>query len=309
VTERGAFKMGTICRMTGLSPVLLRAWERRYGILQPARGPGGHRLYTSDDLRVLRQAQSWIRSGRSIGEVAAMGREALLRSEAAGLPTSPNQDILGEQLRRLVHAALDLDAGALNQTLDQVAATVSTEQLFEAVIVPAAREIGDLWESGKCSVASEHLASSIFAHRLRKLLESAGAGPNRNLPVALAACLPEEDHQLGLLMISYFLQRNGVRVLCLGARLPLEDLRHAFRSTGPDAVLLSVTRTATFRKYRPVIGEVIEELDSGSRFYLGGAGAPESDPELEATGLRLTPHTESAADAAVRISGELARTS
>lgn len=296
--------MGTICRMTGLSPVLLRAWERRYDILEPARGPGGHRLYTEDDLRVLRRVQALIRSGRSIGEVAALGREALLTGEEEAAP-EVRPEGLERHLRSVVRAALDLDEESLNRALDAVAAAVSTERLIEAMIEPAAREIGALWESGRCSVASEHLASSVFAHRLRKLIESAAIASNGSSPVALAACLPEEDHQLGLMMICYFLQRHGVRVLYLGARLPFEDLRHAFRATHPDAVLLSVTRSATYRHHRQAIREAVGELDGGARFYLGGAGAPASDPELEAVGLRLAPPSETASHSALRISEDL----
>ena len=70
--------MGTLARMTGLPPVLLRAWERRYGLLAPERTDGGHRMYTEDDVRVLRRVRELLDQDRSIGEVAALGRRALL---------------------------------------------------------------------------------------------------------------------------------------------------------------------------------------------------------------------------------------
>ena len=72
------YKMGTIAELSGFSPELLRAWERRHALLEPERTEGGHRLYTDDDLRVLRRVKSLLDQGRSIGEVAQRGRAALL---------------------------------------------------------------------------------------------------------------------------------------------------------------------------------------------------------------------------------------
>jgi DNA-binding transcriptional MerR regulator/methylmalonyl-CoA mutase cobalamin-binding subunit len=311
MNAQGPYKMGTITGMTGLSSSLLRAWERRYGLLRPKRGRGGHRLYTDDDLRVLETIQLLIAEGRSIGEIAALGREAILdrststrgREDSGPEPAGPDRL---ERLRdEVVQAALDLDSDRLNQVLDRVATTVSFATLIERVIEPSAREIGDLWESGECSVASEHLASSIFVYRLRRLIESAESFPGRNARFAIAACLPGEEHQLGLLVVSYFLNRNGVRVLYLGASLPFDDLRHACWASRPQAVLLSVTRKATFRRHREGILTLTGDINHSTRLYMGGTGAPECDEELQSVGVVLVPSVESPQDAARRIAGEL----
>lgn len=74
----GRYKMGTISELTGFKPELLRAWERRYKLLEPVRTEGGHRLYTDDDLLVLRHVRQAVDAGRSIGELAGGGRASLL---------------------------------------------------------------------------------------------------------------------------------------------------------------------------------------------------------------------------------------
>ena len=304
--------MGTITRITGLSSFLLRAWERRYGLLRPERGPGGHRLYTDDDLDVLVRAQEMIREGRSIGEIAALGRETILASGRFADKAAPEPRVAGqsyELARRctdIVQAAINLDADAINQMLDTVASAVTFPTLIQHVIEPAARKIGDLWKSGECTVASEHLASSIFVYRLRKLIESAESIQNKRSRFVIAACVPGEEHQLGILIVSYFLNRNGVRVLYLGGSLPFEDLGHACRASRPGAVLLSVTRAATFRKHRKGIVDLLTEVNHETLFYLGGGGSPQRDARLEGKGLRLAVKGQPAQEAVQRIVGDLA---
>ena len=80
--QRGPYKTRTVTQMTGFAPPLLRSWERRYDLLHPLRGPGGHRLYTGEDLKVVLTAKELLSVGRSIGEIAGFGREALLEEDA-----------------------------------------------------------------------------------------------------------------------------------------------------------------------------------------------------------------------------------
>jgi len=309
------YKMGTLSRLTGLSPILLRAWERRYGLLQPERGTGGHRLYTDGDLAVLQKTRKLLDAGRSIGEIAALGREAIL-SDSPGTIWSAGPagnidaaDRLKDRYRAgMIEAAAILDEDALKRELDAAAATLSIPMLIEGVIEPAAREIGDLWQSGKCTVASEHLASIVFVHRLRKIIDAAESLWDQNSPLVIAACLPGEEHHLGLLIVSYFLNCHGVRVLCLGASLPFKDLVQASGASRPRAVLLSVTRPQTFRKERGQIRSLLNEIDGNARVYLGGAGAPEKDAVLERAGLQISPSTEPARAAAGRIAQDLGAT-
>ena len=314
---QGLYKMGTISRMTGLSPILLRAWERRYALIAPQRGPGGQRLYTAEDLDVLRRAQELLKSGRSIGEVAALGREALLVApveKAVRLSVSGQNKVSAasdgflETLRgNLLHAAMTLDSDGLNRTLDEAAAALSFPALIEKIIEPAAREIGDLWRAGRCTVASEHLVTSIFVHRVRRIMDSIEWGRDSGSDTVVAACIPGEQHELGLLVIGYFLSCRGIRVVFLGANLPLADLRRACAVRRPRAVLLSVSLRETFQRERLALKELLRSAGSGTYFYVGGSGAPAKDPELEAAGLRLSSLAGSAQEKAERIAADFGR--
>lgn len=291
--------MRTIARLTDFSPALLRAWERRHNLLHPMRGPGGHRLYTEDDLRVLMRVKDLIHSGRSIGEIAGVGRDTLLRQSSQlpspdtpdappkfEEPTAEVRDELQIQRARIVEAALKMDSGALNRALDEAFARVSPDIVIFEVIQPCAREIGELWVAGKCSVASEHLASGIFVHRLRKLVESAEPSGSDMRPV-IVSCFPDEYHQLGALVLAYQLCRNSLRVNFLGAALPFEDLEGACQVVQPAAVMLSVTRQAVYQVHRRNLYESMRRLTPKALVYIGGQGVPVEDTLVARTNARM----------------------
>jgi len=294
LNKQGSYKMNTVSRLTGFAPGLLRAWERRHGLLVPQRSEGGHRFYTDDDIRVLRRVRSLIGEGRAIGEIAAIGRDALLESsrELQSPLTAPRyiapEPAAGNGLASLretiVRAALETDKARLDRSLDQVFAIVSPNIAIEQVIQPAAKEIGDLWVAGRCDVASEHLASEAFSHRLRKLIESASSlQPSDRILVC--ACFPEERHELGLLILIYGLLRKKWDIVYLGAALPFHDLVAACRRIHPRAVLLSVTLDQTYRKHREAL--VATEGLRDFRVVVGGLGVPMQDEEVTRAGLVL----------------------
>lgn len=311
--------MRTIARLTEFSPELLRAWERRHGLLHPLRGPGGHRLYTEEDLAVLRRVRSLISEGRSIGEIAGFGREALLdapRQATTPVPNAPPAPVYvgaglaapSNELERgtqaIVDAALAMDGAVINHVLDDAFASTSPEHVIAGVILPAAKQIGDLWMAGRCSVASEHLASGIFVHRLRKMVETAEPANSEWRPVVVA-CFPDEYHQLGALIAAYWLCRNGLRVSFLGAALPFEDLRSAWQILEPSATLLSVTRRAVYDLHRLSFRKLLGEIPSGMPLFVGGQGAPTEDPGAERMGARIFPAGRDGAEVMAEVVNEI----
>lgn len=309
----GSYKMASVSRMTGLSPALLRAWERRYGLLQPERGPGGHRLYSEQDLQVLDRVKVLMAEGRSIGEIALAGRKGLLgdaptagstlsRSSRSLLwkqeqrPASSASTIGTEMLQcrqRIVSAAVALDAGTLEAALDHAFALVSPEVAVYEVLEPSARMIGELWAQGRCSVAGEHLASAVFVHRLQKLIDVGKPG-TPGAAIVLCACFPDEHHQVGALVLSYHLSRHGFRVSYLGAALPIEELERACDLLSPKAVYLSVTRRELYLIHRPRLLELLERKGRKITFFVGGCGIEREDPEVLKQGGRMWPGQRSA---------------
>jgi DNA-binding transcriptional MerR regulator/methylmalonyl-CoA mutase cobalamin-binding subunit len=310
----GAYKMASVVRMTGFTPALLRAWEKRYDVLHPARALGGHRLYTEDDLKILFRIKSLIAQGRSIGEIALFGRENLLEAlpargmsgkesqwtgklaeprlingKAESLPWGESTAINGQFEKcanDIVQAAVAIDSAALEIALNQAFSLVPPEVAIREVLEPSATKIGELWAKGTCSVAGEHLASGIFVHRLQKLIESSRP-QDRPAQTAICACFPDEQHQVGTLVLAYYLCLHGISVSYLGASLPFEELEHACRLIAPRAVYLSVTRPVLYLTHRPRLIEMLRRHAGSSAFYIGGGGITAEDPELEQLGAKV----------------------
>ena len=283
------YKIKTIASLTGFNPTLLRAWERRYKLLVPIRTASGHRLYTQDDLRVLQRVRVLIDQGRSIGEVVAHGRQRLLQPATDPAPPSAVVEEFPElaRLRQAVlEAALNLDEEGVERGLDRAFSLVSPLQALEHVLVPAARHIGRLWEQKQASVAHEHLLTLAMERRLLTLVRS----DQRVYRYTAICCgLPDEGHQLGLLVTAYHLLQSGIRVIPLGASLPLADLQKVIEQRRPDFVMLSVTRKEVLATHRGALKQLLQKFSGGPpRFVLGGA-AVSDDPELSALGVLLWP--------------------
>ncbi len=293
MTDAGRYKMRTIARLTGFTPTVLRAWERRHGLLQPVRGAGGHRLFTEDDRRVLDRVRVHLDAGRSIGEVATLGRAALLAEAArgprdpgpgAGRAAGPDRAVETESsVEAITSAAVDLDEATIVRSLDRAFAVYSPLAALHDVVVPAAHRVGDLWADGRCSVASEHLASGHFVHRARKILETSCAENGHGARI-VSACLPDEQHVLGVLLASIELARAGGRIIWLGASLPFEDLERACLALRPEAALLSVTRPVLLGAHGPSLGALVERLAGRVRFVVGGAGVAGDVEAIERAG-------------------------
>lgn len=309
--ERGIYKMRTISERTGLSPSLLRAWERRHGLLKPERTEGGHRLYTESDLRVLERVRRLLESGRSIGELASLGRQALLESSptraaqppAAAPATSPDMGRTLEQHREaIVQAAVELDEHALQRALDSSFALVTPSVALSRVVFPALHEVGELWAKGTCSVAGEHLVSAKVVGRLIKLVEVANPEPTPTTPRAICACLPDEQHVIGALVTAYQTARHGYHVHYLGACMPLQDLERSCQILKPRVVALSVVRSALLETHQPELIAFAKRVQrTGVHVLLGGTGVRGANPELAEAGIRvLDPEQSSDIGALIR---------
>ena len=261
-------RIGELSRRTGVTPELLRAWELRYGLLQPSRSAGGFRLYSSADEARVRQVQRLIADGVSAAEAA---RQARAVEDAAPAAERPVLDELAEQLR----AALDGfdDAGA-HAALDRLLATVSVEGVLADVVIPYLRDLGERWTAGRASIAQEHFASNLLRGRLLGLARDWGSG---NGPSVLLACLPGEAHDLGLIIFGLLVARRGWRVTLLGADTPFDTLLGSIGELHPAMVVLVSTDERRLEEHAEDIRRTAElvptALAGGRADRIGALGA------------------------------------
>jgi MerR family transcriptional regulator, light-induced transcriptional regulator len=295
--------MRTVSQKTGFSPGLLRAWERRHKLLEPVRGQGGHRLYTDADLTILNRVRSLMDEGRSIGEIAALGRGYLLGAsvmvkikeekefDASESTLEKKSSIFNQACNLIVQAAIRIDHKAIEKVLEQSFASCSARDVIYQIIAPASRRIGELWSKGECSVAGEHLANSSFVLHLKRLLNATQVW-NQNSTQFICCCFPDEQHELGSLLLAYEIAQSGASVTYLGQSIPFEDLEISYHKLGAPAICLSVVRSPTFLNQKPKFLEFLDR-NQGMVLALGGHGVHHDDPELLARGVTLWNHVES----------------
>jgi MerR family transcriptional regulator, light-induced transcriptional regulator len=200
VVEPGFLRIGELSRRSGVSPELLRAWERRYGLLRPTRSSGGLRLYSEDDLERVRVMQRHLSEGLAAAEAAAIAAREPERER----DTPP---LLPATARGELAEALDaFDEPRAQGVLDRLLAVATVDAVLSDIVLPYLNELGERWVRGEASVAQEHFASSVLCGRMLGLARGWGRGLG---PVALLACLPGEQHELGLLAFGLALRSRG----------------------------------------------------------------------------------------------------
>ncbi|MEO7096401.1 MAG: B12-binding domain-containing protein, partial [Polyangiales bacterium] len=206
----------------------LRAWERRYGVPQPARSDARYRLYSERDLGRVRRMASLCAGGLRPAEAART-----VRAQTTP-PIAPSTSADEEGAERIVDAVRALDVDALRAALEVGLATGNAAHAYDVVIAPALRRIGDLWARGELSIANEHAGSHIVRDLLSTLLRLATPPPPA--PAVVLACFDEEQHELGLLGFALHVASWGYRPLFLGARVPPAALGEAIATHRPALV-------------------------------------------------------------------------
>jgi DNA-binding transcriptional MerR regulator len=271
-------RIGEVSRRTGVSAELLRAWERRYGLLHPTRTGGGFRLYSPADERRVSLMRSHLQQGLSAAEAAR-----LALTEADGGTREDDDPVLRRRAQELRQALDDFDEGAAQGALDGALAELSTETVLTELVLPYLHELGERWASGEASVGQEHFASQLIRGRLLGLARGWGRGAG---PRALLACAPGEQHDLGLIAFGVALRARGWRITYLGQDTPLETLAESARSLGPLAIVISSVSPDRLSRS----GGEVRRLAGIARVWLAGPGASDAfAKKTRATFLDLDP--------------------
>jgi MerR family transcriptional regulator, light-induced transcriptional regulator len=264
-------RIGELSKRVGVSPELLRAWERRYGLLRPARSAGGLRLYSPADVERVALMQQHLAQGLAAAEAAALAVREATDKEA------PRTAFRPEAIRSELAEALDaFDEPRAQAILDRLLAVTTVETLLSQVIVPYLQELGERWERGEASVAQEHFASGVLRGRLLGLARGWGLGLG---PAAVLACLPGEQHDLGLIAFGLALRSRGWRIIYLGPDSPIDTVEDASRRVEPNLIVLNA---ASPERVRPALPK-LRELARRHCLALGGAAA--QDATLEGSGI------------------------
>ncbi len=273
---------------SGVAVATIRAWERRYGVIQPRRTPAGYRLYDEPAIERLVAMRRLVDDGWQASVAAAELAErarggtpevavaaSVVGAERPFAGAGATVDAAAEISRRFVDAAAAIDEIALDRVLDDLFARGSFERALRDHLFPALRALGDAWAAGEVSVAGEHLASHGVLRRLAQALDAAGRGEPGSGHVVVGLP-PGARHELGALAFAVALRRAGVPVAYLGPDLPLADWVGA--AGGAAAAVIGVVTTRDRRPAREVADRLRSEAPGtlvavGGRAASGAAGA------------------------------------
>lgn len=271
-----------VATRTGLTPTVLRAWERRYGVVEPQRSDGGQRLYSDAQIDRLLLLKSVTDAGRAIsqvadlddGELRALADEDRAASRRVAEPVVPkgSPDRLRASLDVALQAVDEMDAAALEAELRRGVVSFGAESFMDGLVAPLLRAIGERWSRGELRPAQEHVATAVVERVLSWMLEPARPAPGAG-PVLVVGTLAGEEHALGALLAAAAAALEGWRVTFLGRDLPAQEIAMAAERLGARAVGVSVVNPLAADGVPDQLRDLLERLPAGVAVILGGATA------------------------------------
>lgn len=270
-----AYPLRTVAALTGLTPDLIRAWEKRYAVVAPIRGARGARLYSADDVDHLRLLARVVGAGRAIGDVAALSRRelgALVQRTPPGLePRAEVPPAVAQNpfVTRLVERLAAFDEPGAARLLGDAVVALGARAFVHDVAVPLLHHVGALWAEGRLSIAAEHLLTTTLRALISGLMQrrpSTGA-------VLLLATPTGERHELGLLLLAFLALDAGVGVVRLGAELPAAEIALAAERCSACVVGSSVVDSGNRVRAAREIEALQAALPARVELWLGGADA------------------------------------
>jgi len=281
-----AYPVRTVAQMTGLSPDIIRAWEKRYDVVRPMRGPRGARLYSASDVARLHALARAVASGRSIGDVAHLNS-----TELQSLPLGTevrNESIAPSGSEPVVAALLNSvrrsDVVAIEQQLADALVAHGSNTFLSSVVAPLLYEVGEGWVRGEISVAQEHLVSACLRNLLAGMLRNRRGADHQTL---LLATSPGERHEFGLLLIALAARDVGVGVRYLGVDLPADEIAAAAISGQCRAVGIGAVSDEHRLHAVATIQALERSLPPTMELWLGGRDALQVAAQAGATRTRI----------------------
>ena len=277
--------MRVVVRRTGLKAELIRAWERRYGAIEPRRSPGGHRLYSDGDVERLILLRRATEAGHAISRIAgldereleelAAGHARLDRASppAGAVPPEPHTEGCLAAVRRL-------DAAELSLQLERARVDLGPARALSEVIAPLMGRVGDLWHRGDLRAVHEHLATSTVRAFVDRL--TGRHQPAKSAPSLVVTTPVGQRHEMGAMLAAATAVLEGWRVTYLGSELPAEEIVAAARATGARAVALSLVYPADDPRLGDEIFELRRLLEAEVAILAGGRAIADYDEILDA---------------------------
>ncbi len=285
----GKYRIQAVADMTGIPAATLRAWERRYGVPAPERTESSYRLYSDTDVDLIRRLRELCDGGMAPAEAARVVRRSEGPEEET--PVDPSDDPFRRAQSMILEAVDAFDPAELELGVRRMMFLGSAPTVFDKVLAPVMRQVGDRWHAGQLSIGQEHMATEILSSAARDMLRL--FTPDRDAPMAVLACFADEEHALPLYGVAFRLAQWGHRPVILGARTPPAAIRDAVERLQPALVGLSITIAPPAYRVRELVDAYAGAVE-GRPWLVGGYAAQEIRAAVESAGGQVV--TEAGAE-------------
>jgi DNA-binding transcriptional MerR regulator/methylmalonyl-CoA mutase cobalamin-binding subunit len=312
--QKNIYPIRYVAQRTGLTPHVIRAWEKRYQAVVPHRSAKNRRLYSEDDVLRLKLLKTVTDEGHTISQVAQLNStdlQTLAQHDNAEIPRTrrkndrPDRPLeaaaAGDYFKQCLAAVLNLDSDGLERSYDRAAIDLTRPLLLRDLIVPLFQEIGKLWHGGSLKIVNEHMATTVTRNFLLNMLRATEIlDPAPRIVIATTV---GQWHDVGALAVALTAAENGWHPVYYGPNLPAEEIAACVKQTGARAVAISITHLLNqnslvdeLRKLRRYIGNEVT-------FFVGGRAVVEYTQILKEVNASYLKNIEQFSDELNSLSG------
>lgn len=235
-----AFTIKDIENLSGVKAHTIRIWEQRYNFLKPQRTGTNIRYYSNEELKIILNIALLNKFGYKISHINKMDFEEIYaRLHSLSHYQAQQERIINEMISLMV----DLEVDSFEELVDNQIREKGADKIINEIIFPFLEKVGILWITNNINPAQEHLVTNIIRQKIIVGIETAVSRIRSN-KVALLFLPEGQYHELGLLYVYYLLKNNGVKVLYLGADVPVSDLEFIVKAKTPDYLYTHITAAA-----------------------------------------------------------------
>lgn len=272
--------IGELSRLTGITTHNLRMWERRYGAPEAVRLPSGHRRYPKDEILRLRAISKALESGYRASKVVGCTLEEL--QLLLNIRYSSGEPFSGHDSKGVVsdwiRAVREYDEDHLVYRFHETWNQKGPMAMIQNFVAPFIQQVGFCWQTGTINVSHEHFATELLSNFLSKKFQQ--LNQHKEGPVVMLTTLPEETHQLGLIMCAVISALTECRIVYLGSNMPYREIISAINTCPLKVLCISVSKCSGPEYTEDTLYKLRSALSPNIKIVVGGAGAPKDIPGI-----------------------------
>lgn len=263
-------------QVSGVSPHVIRIWERRYNALNPSRTGTNRRMYCDEAVLRLKLLKTLTENGHRIGGVARLCTDELqmlvkeLPAASKIVPVASFEST-GDIVEAAIVAAKKYDSDGLRGILLQARRQLGQRGMLHQVICPLIIQIGESWQHGTLRPSHEHIATAVIREMLLTPVPGSQLAPHA--PELVVATPAGELHEMGALIVAASARDLGWHVTYLGPNLPVEEIAACAIARCAKAVALSVVYPAKCPVIEEKLRRIRELLPPFMGLIVGGRAA------------------------------------